>query len=171
MSQSSAKLPRLAVLICCFFLVWPGIVQGAPLPNDIKAIVSSYDQACAAAQLKYLRGMVAHRASWFEATGADGRRMDLSRERVRLRDLMSKALTVEEKTTARDFQQRGSDILECRTEDVLRLTVADAELEVRILVLRTESVDRWQRTELGWKQVHSRLVAQTWSRLEGQDVR
>ncbi len=157
--------------LALFFLLLSGIGMSAPLKSDVETIKGAYDRACVAAELKFLDGMVGHRASWFEAVGADGRKMDLVQESFRLRRLLSKALTVKERTTAKDFQQKDGGLLECRVSDHLEVTLArGAELELITIVVKTESIDHWQKTELGWRQVRSHLISQTWTEPGASDV-
>lgn len=114
---------------------------------DLRAELNkAYNKATVCARLKYLDGMLSHRAPGFLLFDPEGARCDLGTERDRFRILFASATKVRLQTKVLKIQP----IAEGAHVDVSQtLTVEQIEEDSRLpftLVYQTRCIDTWRRT-------------------------
>ena len=150
---------RKILLVGLFFLLqWVTCLADAK-----KEIQAAYQVTYKAAALKYIHGMYAHRAPSFSGVDADGMPHNLKKERTWMKAFLDTALEIQELGTILDFRVIDEETVECRVEDTLHAVVfkGTRKLERKRLVMKTLSIDRWQRFGSEWKQVHCEVLDQS----------
>lgn len=133
------------------------------LADAKKEIQAAYGVTYKAAGLKYVHGMYAHRAPNFTGVDADGMPHNLKKERAWMKAFLDTALEIQEIGTILDFRFIDDQTVECRVEDTLNAVVFQGtrKLERKRLIMKTLSIDRWQRFGSKWKQVHCEVLDQS----------
>lgn len=154
------SLPSFAMVAWCCYAFAASPACGEPR-NEIE---TAYSHTYKAAALKYRLGMHGHRSADFKAFDADGLEIDPKAEQAWLSLLLQQALTVKESGAIVRFVQLTDAAAECEVLDTIEATtVPDARKQTKSrVVIKTRSVDKWRRTDKGWKQISCRVIDQSY---------
>lgn len=137
--------------------IWAGLtsleVFAEAAPSDLPRaeIQSAYAKAALGARLKFVQGMLSHRAADFETFGADGRKLDLTLEREGFNRLFSTATRVDLATRVISLRARDQAV-ECRVEQRLSIQAPQPETRKTVTItLSSCTIDSWRHQGNLWK--------------------
>ncbi|MFO0886580.1 MAG: hypothetical protein U0894_20765 [Pirellulales bacterium] len=147
-------------LVLTFLCLLVGVAAADP-PNMV-GIKKAYEKAALGARFKFVEGMLSSRGDGYILIGTDGRRVDLSMERDRFRQLFLGANRVQLYTQILSSREAQNEVV-CSVKQLLKVEVADSKTgRLNTAGVTTLSDDHWVSTPQGWKikwcQVHSQSL-------------
>lgn len=131
-------------------------VVASPSPRD--AIQAVYDDMDEAISLRFYQGMTLFRTPDFTTVDPQGRPVDLVQP---IEQLLSRAMSVNDKTTILDFKQKDGKHVTCTVHNTLDVaTVGSNWRRARAMRLELDETDDWVLTQQGWRQAHCRIASQ-----------
>jgi hypothetical protein len=165
-SRAVFKTISRCTLVLCLMLAPTGAEPGPATPKA--AIQAAYAKAGMGARLKFVHGMLSHRAVDFELLGPDGRKLDLTLERERFKRLFEPATRVELTTKMVTFESRGN-LAQCHVEQVMSIEGPEPETQRTVTNVTTSYLaDTWQRQGSAWKLRACQVVYQQNHQMEGR---
>jgi len=129
-------------------------------------ITKAYQRSSKAMSLKFVDGVHSLRARAFKLSDQDSVNISEPIERVRLEQLLARALKVEETSNIVKFTSSGSTA-RCQTHFLTRLTMVDELSRKQYqLILDTDCEDDWVLQSDGWKVKNSRVLRQEAKRIK-----
>lgn len=144
---------RLALFAACF-------LPAEAAPNPRGRLEELYARSGSAAGIKFVSGMLKHRAAGFQLYAPDGSRVDLSLERERFRVLFASATRVRFRAQISRLETGPSKV---RAHVRQWLTIERVKPETRelyTLVFRSRVVDDWIPHEGDWRLKTSYVLSQ-----------
>ncbi len=147
-------------MCCCLILSLTCVVR-ADNRSEIEAL---YEKSNAAAQYKFLEGMLSPRTADFRGFDLKGKPINVRLETQQLSALLRRATSVKAETKVLSFQVSGVSA-RVRIEDKLTMSLAEApEAPVKTLVFNSSSEDQWLKTGGSWRLKESRVLSQSLGR-------
>lgn len=138
-------MKKILLLLLLSALAW---AQTPPSRKDFEKL---YAKAERAAQLKFGDGLISSRSPDYELFGVDGRKVDLSLERQRFKQILSNATRVRLKSRIVSFGTFPHRV-ECTVQQQMQIEAYDPKSdELRTMVFRSEALDVWNREGNAWK--------------------
>lgn len=116
-----------------------------------------YTRSSRAARLKYLDGLLAHRAPGFQLFGPSGLSQDLTLEKERFQFLFGRATRVRLHTSVLQVEEKPSETLAVVHQTFTVEQVDDRSRRAYTVVLETDAVDSWRRSRGAWR-LHTTYV-------------
>ena len=133
-----------------FLLLLLSAVAWAQSPPR-KEFEKFYAKAERAAQLKFADGLISSRSPDYELFGVDGRKVDLSLERERFKQILAGATRVRLKSRIVSFGTFPHRV-ECTVQQQMQIEAYDPKTDdLRTLVFRSEALDVWNLEGRAWK--------------------
>ena len=151
----------------CKILILTTTLLGLPAwAGPREDIAKAYQRSSKAMSLKFVDGVHSLRAREFKLSDPDSVNVSEQIERVRLEQVLSRALKVEETSNIVSFSSSGSTA-RCRAHFVTRLTMVDELSRKQYqLILDTDCEDDWVLQSDGWKVKNSRVLRQEAKRIK-----
>ena len=126
--------------------------------SDQKAIQAVYKRAENGARLKFVEGMLAHRAPDFSLFTNKNEAVDLGVERERFNRLFAPCTRIQLETRFLEWAT-GKSAPTCQIEQWIRLeTVNPQTQQLETSTIHTVSIDEWKRLNGNWRLANSKIL-------------